>query len=148
MAFQIVFSTTYNKGCQSSQSQTWTEQGRTGQERPLGVNCTGRPDLLLPAAAPCPSAVQCVLTSRGPLQPGLTKAFWRHCFPPVSLNSGPAACYSEAHAWEATAGRKERLLYFRGWQLGEKADLCPKTSSPLTISGQKLFKIVCVCVCV
>ena len=68
MAFQIVFSTTYNKGCQSSQSQTWTEQGRTGQERPLGVNCTGRPDLLLLrvhllSSACWPPAAHCSLGS-------------------------------------------------------------------------------------
>ena len=101
--------------------------------------------LLLPAAAlrPLlpPARADLLGASRpNPLQRGLIKTLGRHCFPPVLLNSGPAACHSEAHAWEASASGKERLLYFRGWQLEEKADLCPKTSSPLTSSRQKLLK--------
>ncbi|CAI9160915.1 unnamed protein product [Rangifer tarandus platyrhynchus] len=54
------------------------EQNRVTQARKgLGVNCTGRPALLLPAAAaPGPPAVpRRMLTSCGPLQPGLTEAF-------------------------------------------------------------------------
>ena len=34
----------------------------------------------------------------------------------------------------------ESLLYSGGWQLGEKADSCPKASSTRMISGQKLIQ--------
>ena len=46
------------------------------------------------------------------------------------LNSGLAVHHSEVNTREASVGRKERLLYFGSWQLGEKAFLCPKANSP------------------
>ena len=40
----------------------------------------------------------------------------------------------------ASVGRKESLLYPRGWQLGETGDSRPKANSPQSIKGQELLK--------
>lgn len=45
-------------------------------------------------------------------------------------DSGLAARGLKAKAQEAAVGRKESLLHFRGWPRGERADSCPKASSP------------------
>ena len=56
------------------------------------------------------------------------------------LNSGPAAHHLKVNVGETSVGRKESLLYFGSWQLGEKADLCPKASHPSVDQGTTALK--------
>ena len=56
------------------------------------------------------------------------------------LNSGPAAHHLKVNIRETSVARKVSLLYFGSWQLGEKADLCPKANHPSIDQGTRAFK--------
>ena len=53
-------------------------------------------------------------------------------------NSGLDAQGAKANTERQVLLRKESLLHFRGWQLEEKADSCPKANSPCC-AGDKSF---------
>ena len=53
---------------------------------------------------------------------------------------GPAAHHLKVNIRETSVARKESLLYFGSWQLGEKADLCPKANHPSIDQGTRAFK--------